>query len=207
VSRDARLFSRRLWSFSTETGPHNRSTGDAIGTEHWFNTCVAYGAAFELRTAHRSGEGSGNIGSQNPGDNGTTSLPMVVDRDVFQVELDLLPAREKAHTREGDAIAARRRRLPMVEMDANLKLIGPKMRRVYVVHDADRGAIPPPFSRHHFCDLRSGPPTTKASAIGTSWVGTYLGTRRPGLSRRASCRARNRTVPPCVLPKGRRSSF
>ena len=33
--------------------------------------------------------------------------------------------REKAHTREGDAIAAARRRLPMVEVDANLALTGP----------------------------------------------------------------------------------
>jgi predicted dithiol-disulfide oxidoreductase (DUF899 family) len=33
--------------------------------------------------------------------------------------------REKAHTREGDAIAAARRRLPMVEVDASLELIGP----------------------------------------------------------------------------------
>jgi predicted dithiol-disulfide oxidoreductase (DUF899 family) len=33
--------------------------------------------------------------------------------------------REKAHTRESDAIAAARRRLPMVEVDGNLELIGP----------------------------------------------------------------------------------
>jgi predicted dithiol-disulfide oxidoreductase (DUF899 family) len=32
---------------------------------------------------------------------------------------------EKAHTREGDAIAAARRRLPMVEVDAATELIGP----------------------------------------------------------------------------------
>src|SRR5262249_14352735 len=32
--------------------------------------------------------------------------------------------REKAHTREGDAIAAARRRLPMVEMDGTTPLIG-----------------------------------------------------------------------------------
>ena len=37
-----------------------------------------------------------------------------------------LREREKAHTREGDAIAAARRRLPMVEVDANLALTGPK---------------------------------------------------------------------------------
>src|SRR4029453_14218315 len=53
------------------------------------------------------------------------SLPAAVDRVTFQAELDGLRAREKAHTREGDAIAAARRRLPMVEVDANLALIGP----------------------------------------------------------------------------------
>jgi predicted dithiol-disulfide oxidoreductase (DUF899 family) len=59
---------------------------------------------------------------------GTTNaatLPVAVDRDTFQAELDRLRAREKAHTREGDAIAAARRRLPMVEVDANLALTGP----------------------------------------------------------------------------------
>jgi predicted dithiol-disulfide oxidoreductase (DUF899 family) len=55
----------------------------------------------------------------------TGSLPAVVDRATFQAELDALRAREKAHTREGDAIAAARRRLPMVEVDAATPLIGP----------------------------------------------------------------------------------
>src|SRR4030095_15897102 len=32
--------------------------------------------------------------------------------------------REKAHTREGDAIAAARRRLPMVELDGSVEVIG-----------------------------------------------------------------------------------
>ena len=54
------------------------------------------------------------------------SLPSAVDRATFQAELERLRFREKAHTREGDAIAAPRRRLPMVEVDANLALIGPK---------------------------------------------------------------------------------
>jgi predicted dithiol-disulfide oxidoreductase (DUF899 family) len=53
------------------------------------------------------------------------STPAVVDRARFSAELDTLRAREKAHTREGDAIAAARRRLPMVEVDANLTLTGP----------------------------------------------------------------------------------
>jgi predicted dithiol-disulfide oxidoreductase (DUF899 family) len=51
--------------------------------------------------------------------------PGVVDRATFQAELDTLRIREKAHTREGDAIAAARRRLPMVEVDSTLPLIGP----------------------------------------------------------------------------------
>ena len=52
-------------------------------------------------------------------------LPAPVDRATFQAELDRLRVREKAHTREGDAIAAARRRLPMVEVDASLPLTGP----------------------------------------------------------------------------------
>ena len=51
-------------------------------------------------------------------------VPAVVDRGTFQAALDALRVREKAHTREGDAIAAARRRLPMVEVDAATPLIG-----------------------------------------------------------------------------------
>jgi len=51
--------------------------------------------------------------------------PKIVDRSTFQAELDALRVREKAHTREGDAIAAARRRLPMVEVDTTITLIGP----------------------------------------------------------------------------------
>ena len=46
----------------------------------------------------------------------STALPPVVDADTWQRELDALRIREKAATRELDAIAAQRRRLPMVEM-------------------------------------------------------------------------------------------
>ena len=53
------------------------------------------------------------------------SLPPAVDRATFEAELDRLRGREKAHTREGDAIAAARRRLPMVEVAAKLPLLGP----------------------------------------------------------------------------------
>jgi predicted dithiol-disulfide oxidoreductase (DUF899 family) len=52
------------------------------------------------------------------------AMPEVTDRAAWQAQLDELLVREKAHTREGDAIAAARRRLPMVEVDAATPLIG-----------------------------------------------------------------------------------
>ena|SRR5215469_2385795 len=62
------------------------------------------------------------------GDAGTAALPMpvVIDRETWQAKLDDLLVREKAHTREGDAIAAARRQLPMVEVAATTTLIGEK---------------------------------------------------------------------------------
>ena len=51
------------------------------------------------------------------------SLPTAVDRDTFQAQLDSLRIREKAHTRDGDAIAATpTTAAPMVEVDAELTL-------------------------------------------------------------------------------------
>ncbi len=44
------------------------------------------------------------------------ALPPVVDLDTWRRELAALRVREKAATRELDAIAAQRRRLPMVEL-------------------------------------------------------------------------------------------
>jgi predicted dithiol-disulfide oxidoreductase (DUF899 family) len=46
----------------------------------------------------------------------TDALPPVVNAETWQRHLDELRAREKAATRELDAIAAQRRRMPMVEM-------------------------------------------------------------------------------------------
>ncbi len=51
--------------------------------------------------------------------------PTVADRTTFEAELAELRVREKAHTRAGDAIAAARRRLPVVEVDAATPLVGP----------------------------------------------------------------------------------
>jgi len=61
--------------------------------------------------------------------NDEPGAPEVVDRSAFQAELDALRVREKAHTKEGDAIAAARRKLPMVAVDGATPLIG------------DRGAV------------------------------------------------------------------
>ena len=68
-------------------------------------------------SAHPGGPAAGGAGA--PG------RPAAVDRATFQAELDALRVREKAHTREGDAIASARRRLPMVEMDPSIPLTGP----------------------------------------------------------------------------------
>ncbi|GAB3755187.1 DUF899 family protein [Microlunatus parietis] len=52
------------------------------------------------------------------------AVPEVVDRDAWVQQRNALLGREKAHTREGDAIAAARRRLPMIKVDAQAKLLG-----------------------------------------------------------------------------------
>src|SRR5207302_9736832 len=60
-------------------------------------------------------------------DDPTTALPgrpPVVDMATWQEARDELLVREKAHTREGDAIAAARRRLPMVEFDPTVEVVG-----------------------------------------------------------------------------------
>jgi predicted dithiol-disulfide oxidoreductase (DUF899 family) len=54
-----------------------------------------------------------------------SALPPVVDRATWQAELDKLLVREKARTHEGDAIAAARRLLPMVEVNPTIQLLGP----------------------------------------------------------------------------------
>src|SRR5258707_15773877 len=51
-------------------------------------------------------------------------LPQIADRQTWQAKIDELRVKEKAHTRAGDALAAERRRLPMVEVDPTTKLIG-----------------------------------------------------------------------------------
>jgi predicted dithiol-disulfide oxidoreductase (DUF899 family) len=70
-------------------------------------------------------DATANLGGTAAGAASAPGLPAAVDRAAFQAGLDALRVREKAHTREGDAIAAARRRLPMVEVDPSLTLAGP----------------------------------------------------------------------------------
>jgi hypothetical protein len=60
----------------------------------------------------------GNASSNLPG------KPPVVDLATWQAAREELLVREKAHTREGDAIAAARRRLPMVEFNGAVEVTG-----------------------------------------------------------------------------------
>jgi predicted dithiol-disulfide oxidoreductase (DUF899 family) len=50
--------------------------------------------------------------------------PPIVDLATWQAARDDLLVREKAHTRAGDALAAARRRLPMVEIESTTQVVG-----------------------------------------------------------------------------------
>ncbi len=67
---------------------------------------------------------SKNESSPGAGAIDEAGAPALVDRATWQAELEALLIREKAHTHEGSAIAAARRRLPMVEVDARIQLVG-----------------------------------------------------------------------------------
>ena len=142
--------------------------------------------------------------------------PKIVDRRTFQVELDALRVREKAHTREGDAIAAARRRLPMVEVDRAIPLIGERGavtlldvfegRRMLIAyyfmwgtgHPAPSSARAARSSQRRSAScltcipatsrtLRfAGDHTTRAPATAISWAGRCPGTRLLGTRSRPS---------------------
>jgi predicted dithiol-disulfide oxidoreductase (DUF899 family) len=68
---------------------------------------------------------STNIGLPLVSGDDAQALPTVVERASWLAELETLHEREKAHMRAGDALAAARRRLPMVELDPGITLVGP----------------------------------------------------------------------------------
>jgi predicted dithiol-disulfide oxidoreductase (DUF899 family) len=61
----------------------------------------------------------------SPREHAATALPPIVSQEEWQAARDALLVTEKAHTRAGDAVAAQRRRLPMVEVDAAATVTGP----------------------------------------------------------------------------------
>ncbi|MER7243974.1 DUF899 family protein [Kribbella sp. NPDC000426] len=83
----------------------------------------------------------------------SAALPPVVDRATFDADLDRLRAREKAHTREADAIAAQRRRMPMVEVDASITVTGPDGPVTLLETFEGRKQL----ARHHLRRLRPRP--------------------------------------------------
>ena len=56
--------------------------------------------------------------------NDLPARPPIVDLATWQAARDELLTREKAHTRAGDSLAAARRRLPMVELDSTVPVVG-----------------------------------------------------------------------------------
>lgn len=54
-----------------------------------------------------------------------TAMPPVVEAAEWAAARERLLVEEKAHTRAGDALAARRRRLPMVRIEGEWRLTGP----------------------------------------------------------------------------------
>src|SRR3954468_18298630 len=79
-------------------------------------------------SSRRAGSLHREPSTRSPEDRMPTPLrgpPPVVDLATWQAARDELLVREKAHTREGDAIAAARRRLPMVEFDGTVEVVGP----------------------------------------------------------------------------------
>jgi predicted dithiol-disulfide oxidoreductase (DUF899 family) len=53
-----------------------------------------------------------------------SALPPVTSRDEYEAARAKLLVKEKAHTRAGDAIAAERRRLPMIEIPESVTVVG-----------------------------------------------------------------------------------
>ncbi|WP_203686785.1 DUF899 family protein [Phytomonospora endophytica] len=62
---------------------------------------------------------------------------------------EALLSREKAHTREGDAIAAARRRLPVTEVDAGIPFTG-------APRPASRAGVSPPTPSPSSCGGTNG---------------------------------------------------
>jgi hypothetical protein len=137
ASRSIGCCSRPVWPRGDER------SWERVTAWRYFLRCVLRSATAPRRTSRRSR--SRRPGHLSDGHTlGSTTLSAMTPDPVSEVhpgENWPLPARrrssdvagrhrrlrdrEKAHTREGDAIAAARRRLPMVEVDAKVTVVGP----------------------------------------------------------------------------------
>jgi predicted dithiol-disulfide oxidoreductase (DUF899 family) len=83
--------------------------------------------------------------------------PRTVSPSEWRTALDALRAREKAHTRAADALAAQRRRLPMVRIDKQYRFQGPDGRMSLVdLFDGRSQLITYCFMWHDSDDICSG---------------------------------------------------
>src|ERR1019366_8894851 len=83
-------------------------------------------------------------------------LPPVTGRATWQAELDRLRAREKAHTPEGDGIAAARRAPAAHRLLLHVAHRTPRrraVRRLHVVRLPGHRAVLPAFPQHHLRGL------------------------------------------------------
>ncbi|MBX2796742.1 MAG: DUF899 domain-containing protein [Myxococcales bacterium] len=89
------------------------------------------------------------------------SMPSIVDLETWtRARQELLEA-EKAHMRASDALAARRRRLPMVEVEASHRFVGPEGSRTLLqLFDGAKQLI-----AYHFMLPAGGQPCTGCSMV------------------------------------------
>jgi predicted dithiol-disulfide oxidoreductase (DUF899 family)/uncharacterized protein YndB with AHSA1/START domain len=100
------------------------STGTAEGVEKAVGQMDALLATWKPASPRDETTEDTMTGPQDTSDD-LAGKPPVVDMATWQAARDELLVREKAHTREGDAIAAARRRMPMVELDGTVEVVGP----------------------------------------------------------------------------------
>mgnify|MGYP003694807621 CR=1 FL=1 len=90
-----------------------------------------------------------------------------VDLATWQAARDELLVREKAHTREGDAIAAARRRLPMVELDGTVEVVGPDGPVPFL--DLFQGRDELVVYQHHVVRRRAAPGAVRGLHLQRLW--------------------------------------
>jgi predicted dithiol-disulfide oxidoreductase (DUF899 family) len=97
------------------------------------------------------------------------ALPTVADRERFEAQLTALRVREKEYTHQGDAIAAQRRRLPIVEVDSSTKIIGAEQPMTLL--DAFEGRRQ--LIAYYFMWQKGRP--AKEQCQGCTWVTAHMG--------------------------------